>query len=91
MYSYDGILSSLQCHMILQKSFEYADLLVKKLIIIVENSCGNCDNSLMNKVRKNNIFSNIINVTFDQFNVSSLNENINFFQKKNLTDPSLDR
>ncbi len=36
------------------------------------------------------IFCNFINIftgTFDQFNVSLMNKSINFFIKKNLTDP----
>ncbi len=34
--------SSFQCHMILQKSFEYADMLLKNILIIIniENSCA---------------------------------------------------
>ncbi len=74
--------SSLQCHMILQKSFWYADMLLKKhlqhfceflfsfrIFLWIESS----------KV----IFCNIINVftvTFDQLNASLLNKSINVFQ-----------
>jgi len=34
--------SLLQCHMILQKTFEYADLMLNKYLVIinVENSCA---------------------------------------------------
>ncbi len=34
--------SSFQCHMILQKSFKYADLIIQKNIVIInfENSCA---------------------------------------------------
>jgi len=51
MYSCDGKVefssSLLQCHMVLQKSFKYHDLLLKTFIIIiiiinVENSCVQC-------------------------------------------------
>ncbi len=77
-------LLSLQCHMILQKSF-YAKFLVS--VVYFSRFFDE------KKVQKNSIYLKqesfvtlYMTVTFDQFNTSLLNKSINFIQR-NLTTP----
>ncbi len=85
---------TLQCHMILQKSFWYSDLLHKKTVVLLPETDAFFQDSLSSKEQhlfKTEIFRNIINgltLIFDQFIASSLNKNIHFFQK-HITDPKL--
>ncbi len=62
--------SSLQCHMIFQKSFQYADLLHKSHLLLL---------AILKTVVLLNCFVSLT-VTFDQFIVSLLNKSIYLFQ-----------
>ncbi len=87
MSCHGWIFNNLHCHMILQKSFSYAQ--VTCLIINVENSCyfcGYCYFFQDSLRRKQNIiylnyksFINVFTVTFSEFNVSLVNRSIHFF------------
>ncbi len=83
--------SSLQCHVILQKSFQITDLVLMKHFFL----------SVLKKVVLLNIFvetmihffPEVFSINFEQFNACLLNKSINFFSFffffLNLTDPKL--
>ncbi len=80
--------SSLQCHMILQKSFKYADLVPKKHIFLLISKIFWCKTYFSRFFKfKRTVFiffdlKNVFTVTFDQLNASLLNTNINLWEKK---------
>jgi len=93
MYSCDAKMnfqhhfSSLQCHVILQKSFWYADLVLKKHFVWI---------SMMQTVMLLNVFVvivhffRILSTFFDQISVSLLNKSINLIlTKKSFAEPRL--